>query len=114
MKFAYYIMTVVLMGVLAVLLGTIVYSDIPPIDRNFTYMPHWVTFHIYPEKEGISVAALATDEFPPTAGRTDNKSEVSFPMISSAKYNILIGNNRCSYYIYPKESYYVLKCGDRK
>ncbi len=79
---------------------------------NFGYMSHYVKFHIYPEREGISVVAWASDEFPPTTGYTDNNSEVMFPMISNAKYSILIDNNRCSYYVYPVESYYNISCGD--
>ena len=78
-------------------------------------MQHYVKFHIYPEREGISVAAWASDMFPPTAGRTDNNSEVTFPMISSEKYNILIDDNRCSCYVYPIEDYYNISCnGDKK
>lgn len=79
---------------------------------DFGYMAHYVTFHIYPEQEGISVVAWATDKFPPTTGYTDKNSEVTFPMISSAEYSILIDNNRCSYYIYPSESYYHITCGE--
>jgi hypothetical protein len=77
---------------------------------DFGYMSHYVKFHITPEQEGIIVVAWATDEFPPTTGYTDNNSEIVFPMISSAKYNILIDNNKCSYYIYPSESYYKITC----
>jgi len=81
--------------------------------NDFTYAPHYVKIHVSPEHEGISVAAWASDEFPPTTGYTDNNSEIIFPMISSAKYNILVDNNRCSYYIYPSESYYKIICGDK-
>ena len=77
---------------------------------DFGHVAHYVKFHIHPEQEGMGVAAWATDEFPPTSGVTDNNSEIVFPMISSAKYNILIDNNRCSYYIYPTESYYMMEC----
>jgi hypothetical protein len=77
---------------------------------DFGYMDHYVKFHIYPEKEGISVAAWATDDFPPTSGYTDNNSEIVFPMISTAEYNILIDQNKCSYYIYPAEDYYNIIC----
>lgn len=81
---------------------------------DFAFAPHYVTFHIYPEQEGISVVAWATDDFPPTTGYTDNNSEVVFPMISSAEYNILIDGNKCSRYIYPTQSYYNITCGDIK
>jgi len=82
---------------------------------NDFYSPHYVKLHIIPEREGINISVKLNDEcikgdFPVTSGRTDNKSEVVFPMISTAKYNILIDNNRCSYYIYPRESEYVLEC----
>lgn len=79
---------------------------------NFYKYAHLVKIHISPEHEGIGVVALASDKFPPTTGRTDNNSEVMFPMISSEKYNILVDNNRCSYYIYPVESEYYIHCGD--
>jgi hypothetical protein len=78
--------------------------------NNFGYMSHYVKIHIYPEREGIGVAAWASDKFPPTTGHTDNNSEVTFPMISTAKYNILIDNNKCGYYIYPVDSYYNITC----
>ena len=79
---------------------------------DFGYMSHYVKIHIHPEQEGTSVVAWATDEFPPTTGYTDNNSEVTFPMISSAKYNILIDDNKCSYYIYPLELEYKITCGE--
>ena len=83
-------------------------------DIDFYQSSHLVKIHIYPEKEGMSVAAWASDKFPPTTGRTDNNSEVTFPMVSSARYNILIDDNRCSYYIYPVGAYYNISCGDVK
>ena len=82
--------------------------------NDFTYMPHYVKIHILPEKEGTSVSVKMDNEcfknVQELIGLTDNNSEVTFPMISSAKYNILIDDNRCSYYIYPLESYYNITC----
>ena len=78
--------------------------------NDFTSMAHYVKFHIHPDGEGIGVAAWASDDFPPTTGYTDNNSEVTFPMIPTAKYNMLIDSNRCSYYIYPSVSYYEIWC----
>jgi hypothetical protein len=83
--------------------------------EDFTYIPHYVKFHIRHEQKGINVSIKMSNEcFRNTQemySYTDNNSEVDFPMISSAKYNILIDNNRCSYYIYPSESYYDIYCG---
>lgn len=92
----------------------ITYDDY--IHNNFSYIPHYVKFHIYPEREATNVSIKMNDECFKNGklitGYTDNNSEVMFPMISNAKYSILIDNNRCSYYVYPVESYYNISCGD--
>lgn len=80
------------------------------VDKNMTSSPHRVTFHIIPEKEGVSVVAWASDSLPPTNGETDKNSEVTFNLLSTVKYNILIGGNKCSYYIYPTDDYYDMEC----
>ena len=77
---------------------------------TYAYAPHYVAFHLHPEREGVSIVAWASDSLPPTTGRTDNKSEVVLALISSAKYNILIDDNRCSYYIVPIGNNYTLEC----
>ena len=79
-------------------------------DRNFTYAPHEVTFHIHPEKEGVDVTAWASDTLPPEHGYTDNKSEVTLQLLSSVKYNINVGDKCKNYYIYPTGNYYELEC----
>ena len=71
---------------------------------------HYVTLHLKPEREGVFIAAWASDSLPPTSGKTDKNSEIVFQLLSSAKYNILIDGNRCSYYIYPVGDYYELEC----
>jgi hypothetical protein len=82
------------------------------VDRNFTYDPHYVTFHIHPEKEGIPVAAWASDFFPPTTGYTDNRSDITFPLYQFANYNILVGDypKRCSFNVFPTQTEYTLEC----
>ena len=89
------------------------------IHNNFSYIPHYVKFHIYPNQPGINVSIKMNDDcFKDSkviTKYTDNNSEIILPMISSAKYNILIDDNRCSYYIYPIEDYYNINCsGDKK
>ncbi len=112
-SFLYYLLIFILIIGIATA-GLFIYDNSVITNPNdFTYMPHYVKFHIYPEHEGISVAAWATDDFPPTSGYTDNNSEIVFPMISTAEYNILIDQNKCSYYIYPHESEYYIYCGDK-
>jgi len=121
MKSLYFIIIIsILCVILFVVSSEILHSDcdhgIGSKHNNidFGYMSHYVKIHVSPEHEGISVAAWASDEFPPTSGFTDKNSEIIFPMISTAKYNILIDNNKCSYYIYPVELYYNISCGERK
>jgi hypothetical protein len=79
-------------------------------DRNFTYQPHYVTFHIHPEKEGVEVTAWASDSLPPEHNYTDENSDVVLPLLSSARYNINVGDKCKNYYIYPSEPNYVLEC----
>jgi len=79
-------------------------------DRNMTWEPHYVTFHIHPEKEGVDVTAWASDSLPPESGYTDNKSEVTLQLLSSARYNINVGDKCKNYYIYPTGNYYELEC----
>ena len=89
------------------------YDDLMKHD-DFTYFAHYVTLHIRPDKSEVNVSVKINDScFQNTqsiVGYTNNNSEVTFPMISTAKYNILIDNNRCSYYIYPSVSYYEIWC----
>ena len=88
------------------------------VHNDFKCSPHYVKIHILPEKEGTNVSVKMDNEcfknVQELIGRTDNNSEVTFPMISSARYNILIDDNRCSYYIYPVGAYYNISCGDVK
>lgn len=79
-------------------------------DRNMTYAPHYVTFHIRPEREGSSVAAWASDSLPPTTGETDKNSEVVLNLLPTVKYNVLVDQNKCGFHIVPTGNYYKLEC----
>jgi hypothetical protein len=79
-------------------------------DPDMTYAPHSVTFHVLPEREGRSVVVWASDSLPPTTGETDKNSEVRFGLLSTVKYNIIVGNNKCNFYIIPTGNYYDLEC----
>jgi len=88
------------------------YDAAPTIDipNDFTYMPHYVKFHIYPEESGLGVTLWASDKFPPTTGVTDNKSEFTVALISTEKYNLWIPERKCSKYIVPTDDMYYVQC----
>jgi len=83
-------------------------SDSP--DKDMTYAPHYVTFHLNPEREGVSIVVLSPYSLPSTSGKTNKDSDVIVDLLSTVKYNIIVDQNKCSYYIYPTESYYKLEC----
>jgi len=84
----------------------------PTIDKNMTYMPHYVKFHIYPEQEGIVVRIVSLDDLSLPSGvvheKTDNNSEIVLSMYSNKKYYIAAPERNISVYIYPKRSEYYL------
>jgi len=80
---------------------------------DYTCMPHYVKFHIHPEMEGVNVVAWASDKLPITSGITDNKSELVLQLLPTTNYHLLIGGNKCSYYITPTESEYEVVCDVR-
>jgi hypothetical protein len=81
---------------------------------DFTAMPHYVKFHIYPEEPGLKVALWASDKLPPTTGVTDNNSEFDVALLSTVKYNLWIPERKCSRYIVPTMDMYYVECGVTK
>jgi hypothetical protein len=85
-----------------------------PYESDFTSMPHYVKFHIYPEEEGLKVALWASDNLPPTTGVTNNESEFDVALLSTAKYNLWIPERKCSQYIVPTMDLYYVQCEVKK
>ena len=81
-----------------------------PYESDFTAMPHYVKFHIYPEESDLHVALWASDNLPPTTGITDNKSEFDVALLSTVKYNLWISERKCSRYIIPTMDVYYVEC----
>ena len=112
---------------LAVAAGVIVISSAPTMKETYkeiyingelphhddmTYFPHYVKIHIAPEKEGIKVTAIPEGQDVVLSGLTDSSSDVVFEMVSTLKYNLIVGFNfpPCQYYIIPRESKYLVRC----
>jgi hypothetical protein len=79
--------------------------------NDMGYMQHMVMLHIEPPEKDIIVSAWASDKYPITSGRTDNNSDIVFPMISAEKYYVTVPSRNISIVLYPMGEYYILGAG---